>query len=221
MAVPMEERSVRDHARLLSLVIAALFFALTTGVSYLRWAHFQYRTFDLAYYVQALWQLVHGRFEVSVQGVPLLGNHVEPIATRTAGGRNRPSGSTLLSMTREPEIFPGAGELVIKMRWRFEEPREYFPWLELALSRTGDHRRFVMTKGVCAPEAPVGLYDETWTVAFAPGLPAGEYSCEAYFYDNAKRAWSERMGRAAPPPSPLVAPVPLGQIKIVEPQTRP
>ena len=79
MAVPMQSRPVRDHAWLMSLFLAALFFALTTSVSILRWANFQYRTFDLAYYVQALWQLVHGRFEVSVQGVPLLGNHVEPI----------------------------------------------------------------------------------------------------------------------------------------------
>src|SRR3979409_910356 len=44
-----------------------------------RWANFEYRTFDLAYYVQALWQLIHGRFHVSVLDVPLLGNHVEPI----------------------------------------------------------------------------------------------------------------------------------------------
>jgi uncharacterized membrane protein len=40
---------------------------------------FEYRTFDVAYYIQALWQLIHWRFDVSVQHVPLLGNHVEPI----------------------------------------------------------------------------------------------------------------------------------------------
>ncbi len=61
------------------LSLSALFFAVCTWVSYARWANFEYRTFDLAYYVQALWQLIHGRFDVSVQGVPLLGNHVEPI----------------------------------------------------------------------------------------------------------------------------------------------
>ena len=61
------------------LALSAVFFALHTWVSYARWANFAYRTFDLAYYVQALWQLVHGRFAVSVQYVPLLGNHVEPI----------------------------------------------------------------------------------------------------------------------------------------------
>lgn len=58
---------------------ALVFFAVCTATSWLRWANFEYRTFDLAYYVQALWQLLHGRFEVSVEGVPLLGNHVEPI----------------------------------------------------------------------------------------------------------------------------------------------
>lgn len=61
------------------LTLSLVFFAVCTWVSYARWANFEYRTFDLAYYIQALWQLIHGRFDVSVQGVPLLGNHVEPI----------------------------------------------------------------------------------------------------------------------------------------------
>jgi uncharacterized membrane protein len=61
------------------LGLALLFFSLTSWASYARWAGFQYRTFDLAYYVQGLWQLIHGRFDGSVIGVPLLGNHVEPI----------------------------------------------------------------------------------------------------------------------------------------------
>jgi len=59
--------------------LALLFFALCTWTSYARWANFEYGTFDLAYYVQAIWQLIHGRLDVSVEGVPLLGNHVEPI----------------------------------------------------------------------------------------------------------------------------------------------
>jgi uncharacterized membrane protein len=61
------------------LSLSLVFFAACTWTSYARWANFEYRTFDLAYYVQALWQLIHGRFEVSVEDVPLLGNHVEPI----------------------------------------------------------------------------------------------------------------------------------------------
>src|SRR4029077_2612656 len=71
-----------NRQRLGNLVVwlgAAVFFASTTAVSWLRWANFHYRTFDLAYYVQAIWQLVHGRLAVSVENVPLLGNHVEPI----------------------------------------------------------------------------------------------------------------------------------------------
>ena len=68
-----------DGGRLLVWACAGIFFAVTTAVSWSRWANFQYRTFDLAYYVQAVWQLIHGRFEVTVEHVPLLGNHVEPI----------------------------------------------------------------------------------------------------------------------------------------------
>ena len=61
------------------LGVAFFFFVASSWASYARWANFKYRTFDLAYYVQALWQLAHGRFELSIAGVPLLGNHVEPI----------------------------------------------------------------------------------------------------------------------------------------------
>jgi uncharacterized membrane protein len=68
-----------DPGRVAVLGVALIFFAACTWASYAHWANFEYRTFDLAYYVQALWQLIHGRFEVSVEGVPLLGNHVEPI----------------------------------------------------------------------------------------------------------------------------------------------
>jgi uncharacterized membrane protein len=55
------------------------FFGACTWASYARWANFEYRSFDLAYYVQGLWQLIHRRFDVSILGTPLLGNHVEPI----------------------------------------------------------------------------------------------------------------------------------------------
>ena len=60
-------------------LVTAAFGVLWSTVSYCRWANFQYRTFDLAYYVQAIWQLIHGRSSVTVENVPLLGNHVEPI----------------------------------------------------------------------------------------------------------------------------------------------
>jgi len=69
----------RDSAAIAILVLAAFFFAVWTGGSYVRWANYEYRTFDLAFYVQGLWQFLHGRFAVSVEHVPLMGNHVEPI----------------------------------------------------------------------------------------------------------------------------------------------
>lgn len=73
-----------------------MFFAIVTWTSYLRWANFEYRTFDLAYYVQAIWQLIHGRFEVSVEHVPLLGNHVEPVVFLFA---------PLFALFRHPMLF--------------------------------------------------------------------------------------------------------------------
>ena len=72
-------RRQTDFGELATTGAALVFFASWTWTSYAHWSNFEYRTFDLAYYVQALWQLLHGRFSVSVEGVPLLGNHVEPV----------------------------------------------------------------------------------------------------------------------------------------------
>jgi len=77
--VTTTKRPAADPGKGPIFAFSLVFFAIFTGASCARWANFEYRTFDLAYYVQALWQLIHGRFQVSVEGVPLLGNHVEPI----------------------------------------------------------------------------------------------------------------------------------------------
>lgn len=79
-----------------SIVASALFFLAVTATSGARWANFEYRTFDLAFYVQGIWQFLHGRFEVSLLQVPLLGNHVEPIVFLLAPA---------LWITRHPLIF--------------------------------------------------------------------------------------------------------------------
>jgi uncharacterized membrane protein len=76
--------------------VAVIFFLVWTWTSYARWAGFQYQSFDLAYYIQAIWQLIHGRFDVSVENVPLLGNHVEPIVFLFA---------PLLAIFRHPMVF--------------------------------------------------------------------------------------------------------------------
>ena len=48
-------------------------------VSAWHWWSFQYETFDLAFYVQGLWLALRGQWHVSLLGVSLLGNHVEPL----------------------------------------------------------------------------------------------------------------------------------------------
>jgi uncharacterized membrane protein len=58
---------------------ALLFAVVTCVVSWWRWWTFQYTTFDLAFYVQALWLALRGQWQVSLLEVPLLGNHAEPI----------------------------------------------------------------------------------------------------------------------------------------------
>jgi len=76
--------------------IATAFFLAVTAASCARWANFEYRTFDLAFYVQGIWQFLHGRFDVSLLQVPLLGNHVEPIVFLLAPA---------LWITRHPLVF--------------------------------------------------------------------------------------------------------------------
>ena len=73
------QKTAPNPFRLLVLLVAGFFFTVGSWVAWNRWANFEYRTFDLAFYVQALWQFVHGRFQVSLLNVPMLGNHADPI----------------------------------------------------------------------------------------------------------------------------------------------
>jgi len=90
------ERQRAEPGKVIVTALAGLFFLICTWTSYARWANFQYRSFDLAYYVQAIWQLIHGRLDVSVENVPLLGNHVEPIVFLFA---------PLFAVFRHPMLF--------------------------------------------------------------------------------------------------------------------
>lgn len=58
---------------------ALLFSVVAFTVSWWHWWTFQYGTFDLAFYVQALWLALRGKWMVSLLNVPLMGNHAEPI----------------------------------------------------------------------------------------------------------------------------------------------
>src|SRR3954471_10418144 len=63
-----------------ALWLAALIFgAVVIADSCFRWATFQYRTFDLAFYVQTFWLTLHGQSHSSILDVSLMGNHAEPI----------------------------------------------------------------------------------------------------------------------------------------------
>ncbi len=62
------------------LWLAALAFVIAmVADSWFRWWSFQYRTFDVAFYTQSLWLMLHGQWHVSLLDVPLMGNHAEPI----------------------------------------------------------------------------------------------------------------------------------------------
>ncbi len=68
----------QPNSRLIPL--AALIFCIVVITdSWFRWATFQYTTFDLAFYAQGLWLAGHGMWNVSLLGVPLMGNHQDPI----------------------------------------------------------------------------------------------------------------------------------------------
>lgn len=76
----MRTLPARGRRARVSVWLAGLFFAGSTiAVSWFHWATFQFHTFDLAFYVQALWLMIHGKFFVTILGVPLMGNHAEPI----------------------------------------------------------------------------------------------------------------------------------------------
>src|SRR5277367_1944758 len=66
-------------ARRILVWAALLFSGVTFLVSWWHWWTFQYGTFDLAFYVQALWLALRGKWMVSLLNVPLMGNHAEPI----------------------------------------------------------------------------------------------------------------------------------------------
>ena len=70
------ENTAKKHLNLCFCV--ALFVASAwTAQSAWRWAHFDYTTFDLAFYVQALDGFLHGRNWSSLLGVKPFGNHAD------------------------------------------------------------------------------------------------------------------------------------------------
>lgn len=58
---------------------ALIFCTAVITDSWFRWKTFQYQTFDIAFYVQGLWQALRGQGKVSLLDTSIMGNHAEPI----------------------------------------------------------------------------------------------------------------------------------------------
>jgi uncharacterized membrane protein len=60
-------------------LVALIFCVVGIADSWFRWSTYQYRTFDLAFYVQSFWLTLQGKAQTSILDVSLMGNHAEPI----------------------------------------------------------------------------------------------------------------------------------------------
>jgi uncharacterized membrane protein len=124
----------------------------------------------------------------------------------------------LISITKSVGVLSNHDSIEIRLDWRFQGEREVFPWMLLRLTRRGGGSVDFVTKGLCAPEAGDGPWEETWRITSINGLAPGDYSMEAIFVDNSKRAWSEATGQNNSVSTLLSKPVPLGDLKVVHDQ---
>jgi uncharacterized membrane protein len=121
----------------------------------------------------------------------------------------------LISITKNADVLSNRDSIEVHLDWRFEGEREVFPWMLLRLTRRGGESVAFMTKGLCAPEAGDGACEETWRITSVDGLVPGDYSAEAIFVDNNKRAWLEAKGSNNSQSTLFSKPVPLGDLKVV------
>lgn len=129
-------------------------------------------------------------------------------------------GTTLTSITKSENELTGQG-LEIKMSWIFQEPREVFPWMFLKLIPRGHRNGPIISRGLCAPEATSGPYQETWRITPSRQIPEGDYAVEVCFIDNAKRVWAERSGQPEPQVALLSPPISLGELRVVPEKNKP
>jgi uncharacterized membrane protein len=123
-------------------------------------------------------------------------------------------GTRLLSIGTAGEVVSRSRPLEVHLRWKFQGERDVFPWMLLRLSRDEDAKVALLVKGLCAPEATEGIYTENWRVVTTEHLLPGDYSLEALFVDNSKRAWFETTRSGGGQSTLLSAPVSLGRIKV-------
>src|SRR5437868_1041567 len=123
-------------------------------------------------------------------------------------------GSRLISIGTMREVVSPSRPLEVQLRWKFQGERDVFPWMLLRVSRDEKVRVALLVKGLCAPEATAGIFTENWRLVTAERLQPGDYSLEALFLDNSKRAWLETTGSGGGESSLLSTPVSLGHIKV-------
>jgi Predicted membrane protein (DUF2079) len=120
----------------------------------------------------------------------------------------------LLNIGKSGNSLSKEQTLKIKMMWNFKAERHVFPWLVLALVSHQTGERTMITRGLCAPEARWGLYEETWHVVFPSRLPTGDYSAEALFVDHQSGAWSEARDGDKSRWTFLTSPVSIGNVRV-------
>jgi uncharacterized membrane protein len=116
-------------ARRILIWVALAFSGLTFVVSWWHWWTFQYGTFDLAFYVQALWLALRGQWTVSLLNVPLMGNHAEPIVFLL---------TPFFAICPHPMLFVAAQTLAFASMpftgWRIGRRLGLEPWAALLLA---------------------------------------------------------------------------------------
>jgi hypothetical protein len=136
-----------------------------------------------------------------------------PQISNPRGPTNPEIQSALVSITKSGNILSIGKPIQLKLEWDFQSERQVIPWMVLRLTRRGDNYSRTITKGLCAPQANTGPYEEIWHVT-AHDLPAGNYSADAVFYDNTRRAWAEAMDQQGQRVPLAMPPTRLGDIKV-------
>src|SRR6266550_7710418 len=149
-----------------------------------------------------------------------LGSRRTPVTAEQSSSADGESGVFSIGATRllrigtTGEVVSRSQPLEVRLRWKFQGERDIFPWMLLRLSRDEKAKVALLVKGLCAPEATEGIYTEHWRVVTTERLPPGDYSLEALFVDNSKRAWFETTSGGGGDSTLLSAPVSLGHIKV-------
>ncbi len=148
-----------------------------------------------------------------------LGSRKAPVGEQSSPADDEPGvfsidATRLISIATTGEAISRSRPLEVQLRWKFQGERNVFPWMLLRLSRDEKVTDTLLVKGLCAPEATEGIYTETWRVVTAERLLPGDYSLEALFVDNSKRAWFETNRSGAGESTLLSAPISLGHITV-------